>query len=76
MSILSLCLMHELCVCNLLYVLVTRTNELQVKECDERLLAIHVTHSISRTPRSLEEFNHWKGSQILHMQSLLMFARL
>ena len=35
---------------------------MQVKECDERLLSINVTHFISRTPRSLEEFNRWKGN--------------
>lgn len=34
---------------------------LQVKQCDERLLTIQVTDSMSRVPRSLEDFKHWKG---------------
>lgn len=34
---------------------------LQIPQCDERLMGIEVTDSISRVPRSLEEYGHWKG---------------
>ena len=38
---------------------------MQVKECDEQLLAICVTDTITQTPRSLEEFTHWKGEVVI-----------
>jgi hypothetical protein len=34
------------------------------QHCDERLLGIQVTDSMSRIPRTLEEFTHWKGAEL------------
>ena len=49
---------------------------IQVKECDQRLLSICVTHSMSRIPRSLEEFTHWKGTVVSYggIRNILSFA--
>ena len=33
----------------------------QISVCDRRLLAIKVTDTMSRVPRSLQDFGHWKG---------------
>ena len=35
---------------------------LQIKQCDDRLLAIQVPDVISRPPRSLQDYSHWKGT--------------
>ena len=39
---------------------------LQRKQCDNRLLAIKVPDIISRPPRSLEDYSHWKGMRWEH----------
>ena len=40
----------------------TYLDTLQIKECDGRLLSIRVPDSLSRTPKTLEEYHHWKGT--------------
>ena len=34
----------------------------QLKQCDRRLLSIHVPDIISRPPKSLTDYSHWKGT--------------
>lgn len=34
---------------------------MQIQQCDARLLSINVPDTISRQPKTLEDFKHWKG---------------
>ena len=44
--------------------------KLQINQCDEILLRIQVPDTISRAPRTLLEFDKWKGK--LHLWLLLL----
>ena len=45
-------------------------SHIQIQLCDKMLLSIKVTDSMSRVPKSLEDFTHWKG---IHTQSLVQW---